>query len=88
MSDYLLCEVVHASSTHKVNVPTYILTDAIDDGLSNVGVEIEVRAFLETYVFSSDDFYLTTTTLKLIDKYCDDHRSSLRGNSWGPRKLT
>lgn len=88
MSDYLLCEVIHEVSAHKVNVPTYILTDAIDDGLSNVGVEMEVRTFLEAYVFASDDFYLSANTLKLIDKYCDNHRASLQGNSWGPPKLT
>ena len=69
LAGYFTVEAVVGDETHTVNVPEYILTDAIEDGLSVHGVVIEVQEFLADKILSTADFYLTRKSLdKIIER--------------------
>jgi len=69
MSDYISIEAVTGDESHMVSVPSYILTDAIEDGLTFHGTQIEVEEFLRNCIFSTDDFSLTKKGLDSIERF-------------------
>tara|TARA_R110001583_G_scaffold100771_3_gene246911 strand:- start:1268 stop:1489 length:222 start_codon:yes stop_codon:yes gene_type:complete len=69
LAGYFTVEAIVGDESHTINVPDYILTDAIEDGLTVRGVVIEVQEFLANKILSTEDFYLTRKTLdKIIEK--------------------
>lgn len=69
LAGYFTVEAVVGDETHTVNVPEYILADAIEDGLTVHGVVIEVQEFLADKILSTADFYLTRKSLdKIIER--------------------
>ena len=69
LAGYFAVEAIMGDESHIINVPEYILTDAIEDGLTVHGVVIEVQAFLADNILSTEDFYLTRQSLdKIIER--------------------
>jgi hypothetical protein len=69
LTGYFTVEAVVGDESHTISVPDYILTDAIEDGLTVHGVVIEVQEFLADNILSTNDFYLTRKSLdKIIER--------------------
>ncbi len=67
LTGYFTVEAIVGDETHTISVPDFILTDAIEDGLTTQGVINEVQSFLSDNILSTDDFYLTQSSLDNID---------------------
>ena len=67
LTGYFTVEAVLGDESHTVSVPDFILSDAIEDGLTTKGVINEVEAFLKDNILSTSDFYLTRESLEKID---------------------
>ena len=69
LTGYFTVEAIVGDESHTISVPDYILTDAIEDGLTADGVVIEVQEFLADNILSTNDFYLTRKSLdKIIER--------------------
>ena len=67
LTGYFTVEAIVGDEQHTISVPDFILTDAIEDGLTTQGVINEVQSFLSDNILSTDDFYLTQSSLDNID---------------------
>ena len=67
LTGYFTVEAIVGDEQHTISVPDFILTDAIEDGLTTQGVINEVQSFLADNILPEQDFHLTPRTLNNID---------------------